>query len=59
VGLILGPILLNIFVNYIDDGTECSLGKFADDMEEGEMVALIEQAVMLSFREIWTGWRHG
>ena len=33
-GLILGPILFNIFIN-LDDGTECILGKFSDHITLG------------------------
>lgn len=37
-GLIRGSALFNVFINYLDDGTEDTLGKFAGDTKTGGMV---------------------
>lgn len=41
-GAVLGPVLFNIFINYLDTRVECTINKFADNTKLGGAIVHLQ-----------------
>lgn len=41
-GMVLRPVLFNLFISNMDEGIKCTLNKFADNTKVGKIVDLLE-----------------
>lgn len=46
-GLILGPILFNVFFNNMDNGAECTFSRFVDDTKLGGVTYMLESSTAI------------
>jgi len=56
-GADMGLTLFSILINYLDNGAERALSKFAGDTKLG--VVVDTPAVVLQLRGMWRDWRNG